>query len=257
MINTSASAKTVNLPITPSNKYILDGYSAIEEVLTLRARHNVLLSKDNEDVVVSQRPAMVYGPYSAGAVTRVVIGGYYWAKTSRFYYIGYNPGSGLYNLYSRELGTNTLTTTNIATVTMGSSTKKPGFAEWEYGGVFYLLVFTGNQGWYITTGDVATQIVDADFPADHIPTPVVMDGYVFLPKRNTNDIYNSDLGSVTSWTASAFISTEIDPGAIRALAKQKQHLIAFTDFGVEFFRNAGIPAPNSPLARVESYNSKD
>lgn len=31
------------------------------------------------------------------------------------------------------------------------------------------------------------------FPTPHVPTPVFLDGYIFLSKANTADIYNSDL----------------------------------------------------------------
>lgn len=248
---------TVNLPVVMGNKYITEDYSETSDVLALRARTNVLVYKEGEEVLLKPRPGFRYGPYAGDStVSRVIIGGYYWRKTARFYYVAYNPGAGTYALYSRELGTNTLTITTITTVTVGGTSTRPGWAEWQYGGTFYLLLMTGSQGWYINTSDVATQIVDADFPTPHVPTPVVMDGYIFLPKINTSDIYSSDLGSVSSWSASAFISCEIEAGSIRALAKQKQHIVAFTDQNIEFFRNGGIPAPNSPLTRVESYNQK-
>ncbi len=247
-----------SLPIVATNKYILDDYSAADSVLSLRTRTNVLIYKDGEDALVKQRPGFGYGPYAGNAtVSHVIVGGYYWKATSRFYYVAYVSSGAKYVLYSRELGTNTLTITTIQDpVTFSTGATKPGWAEWEYGGTSYLLLFTGNQGWYITTLDVATEITDADMPDPHVPTPVVMDGYVFLAKEGTNDIYNSDLGSVTAWTSTAFISTEIEPGDIKALAKQKQHIVAFTDKNIEFFRNAAIPAPNSPLARVEAYNQK-
>lgn len=247
------------LPFTYSDKFILGDQSTQTDLLTLRTKYNVVINKDEGDIkepVLRQRPGFFYIPYAGNStVSRVIIGGYYWNKTNRFYYIAYNPSGPSYALYSRELGTNSTSISTLTTVTVTDGVV-PGWAEWEYNGTNYLVVLTGTEGWYINTSDVATQITDVDFPTPHCATPIVLDGYLFVAKKNTNDIYNADLGTVTTWTSTAFISTEIEAGSIKALAKQNQHLVAFTDTNIEFFRDAGTPAPNSPLARVETYNRK-
>jgi len=73
---------------------------------------------------------------------------------------------------------------------------------------------------------------------------------VFVAKGGTRSIYNSAVGDQTSWAASTFINTEESAGLIVGLARHHKYLVALCEDHIEFFQDAAIPAPNSPLQRV-------
>lgn len=120
-------------------------------------------------------------------------------------------------------------------------------------GTRYLMVNNGTQLWYhdVTTS-TATQVTDADLPSPMSPHMVFLDGYLFVIKANTGDIYNSDLDNPLSWTAGNYVTTEINPDFAITLAKVKNYLVCFGTDGVEFFYDAANPT-GSPLGRNESY----
>jgi hypothetical protein len=112
--------------------------------------------------------------------------------------------------------------------------------------VFNILTFT------------LTEIVDVDHPntsanLTNSVGAVPLDGYWFictggpqfsLPPR----IYNSDLGSATSWVATNFIEINTEPGIAYGLAKHHNHIVVLGERSIEFFYDAGNPS-GSPLAR--------
>lgn len=103
-----------------------------------------------------------------------------------------------------------------------------------------------------------TELVDADHPntlanLTSSTGAVPLDGYWFIcsggpgfniPAR----IYNSDLGSFTSWTATGFIEVNTEHGIIYGIAKHHNHIVALCERSIEFFYDAGN-ATGSPLAR--------
>ena len=115
-----------------------------------------------------------------------------------------------------------------------------------------IILLDGINGYVIipSTGAV-TQITDVDFPTPHIPDPVSMDGYVFVAKATTADIYNSDLDDPFSWTPGNFITAEMYPDNIVALSKNNNYLYAVGTNSIEFFFDAGV-ATGSPLQRNDS-----
>lgn len=113
-----------------------------------------------------------------------------------------------------------------------------------------LIMVDGQEGYVFTSNAAGTKIVDADFPSPHVPFPVYLDGYLFLAKANTGDIYNSDLNNPASWTAGSFISAELYPDDVQALVKVKNYLLAIGTESGEFFYDAGN-SPGTPLARVD------
>jgi hypothetical protein len=113
-----------------------------------------------------------------------------------------------------------------------------------------LILVDGVEGYVFTTNAAGTKITDADFPSPHVPFPVFLDGYLFLAKAGTGDIYNSDLNSPASWTAGSFISSEIYPDDIQALVKINNYILAIGTHGSEYFYDAAN-ATGSPLARYD------
>lgn len=131
---------------------------------------------------------------------------------------------------------NTVYKDAVATgTTLATSTGHVGFTECTDGGVHALFFCDGTDGYVVDGAGVITQIVDADFPSPHIPTPVYIDGYVCLAAEGTADIYNCDLEAPASWTASNFITAEELPDGIVGLARQNNYIAAFGQYSTEFF----------------------
>lgn len=116
-----------------------------------------------------------------------------------------------------------------------------------------LVVFlTGTTGWVIDPfSNTLTQITDPDFPNPHVPQPVSMDGYLFVAKANTADIYNSDVDNPFAWDPSNFIAAEMYPDNIVAMTKNNNYIVAVGSGSIEYFYDVGNPT-GSPLARNDS-----
>lgn len=87
-----------------------------------------------------------------------------------------------------------------------------------------------------------------NFPTTTSSSVKTLNGYIFVCVGG--DIYNSDLDLPDSWNTSDFISTEIYPDDIVALAKYKNYLVAFGENTIEFFYDAANIS-GTPLARQE------
>ena len=114
-------------------------------------------------------------------------------------------------------------------------------------------VASSSQGWYSAGGGAGslTQITDAQFPSDVVGQPQEMGGYVFWMTRSGR-VYNSDLDSVTSYTAAAYFPCDsiTDDGV--GLARLGDQLFSFGNNSIEILVNAGNPAPGSPLKRIKT-----
>jgi len=142
-------------------------------------------------------------------------------------------------------------------ITLSSSSVGPvGWAEFLTStGQRKLILVDGLDGYVIsyTGGGVytAAKITDPDFPTPHLPFPVFLDGYLFLAKQDTNDIYNCNLDHPELWTAGDYISAEMYADHLVALAKNNNYLYALGTNSVEFFYDNANPT-GSPLARQAS-----
>lgn len=128
-------------------------------------------------------------------------------------------------------------------------------------GYYYEVTVAGTSSgiaptWPTTIGDT---IVDGtvtwvcrgrynNFPTTTSSSVKTLNGYIFVCVGG--DIYNSDLDLPDSWNPSDFISTEIYPDNIVALAKYKNYLVAFGTNTIEFFYDAANIS-GTPLARQE------
>lgn len=141
------------------------------------------------------------------------------------------------------------TLTNIGT--LATSTGAVGWTVHLTTGIDVALL-DGVNGYLINPNtNVFTQITDVNFPSPHVPDPVSMDGYLFVAKAGTADIYNSNLNVPTVWTPGDFITAEMYPDFIVALSKNNNYIYAVGTGSVEFFYDAGI-ATGSPLQRNDS-----
>lgn len=96
------------------------------------------------------------------------------------------------------------------------------------------------------TKEIVAKINDADFPTNCVGSFAELDGFIFVMTAD-GKVYNSDLNSVTSWTASGFISASISTDVGLGCIKHKNTIAAFGSDSIEFFQNTGNPA-GSPLS---------
>lgn len=126
-----------------------------------------------------------------------------------------------------------------------------GFADgFDGSGNSYCFVTSQTDAVTVDASGTLTTVSDGDYPDPAIPTPVFLDSYIFVAKGGTRSIYNSSPGDPTTWQASTFINTEDSAGKLVGLARHHRWLVALCEDHVEFFEDAGIPSPNSPLRRV-------
>lgn len=189
----------------------------------------------NTRVFVKSRPGLnaVYTTTSGKAR-----GIYYWVVSG----VGYAISVSGNKVYSNGTLLTTITT----------STGDVGFTEFVAStGTVKLVMVDGTKGYVFTSPTVApTEITDTDFPTPHCPFPVFLDGYLFLAKSGTQDIYNSDLDDPALWTAGNFISAEMYPDKVVSLTKNNNYIYAVGEGSVEYFYDAG--GTTTPLARHES-----
>jgi hypothetical protein len=143
--------------------------------------------------------------------------------------------------------------TNVDTLLTTSDTPV-GFTEFiDSTNTKKLVLVDGVEGYVYTSNAAGTKITDGDFPTPHLPYPIFLDGYLFLAKSATGDIYNSDLDNPANWTAGSFISSEMYPDDLQALVKVNNFLLAVGTQGCEYFYDAAN-ATASPLARYAEYS---
>lgn len=216
---------------TKDNEYINVFFEIIQNQVT-----------GEKDYLVIKRPGVIQLTASTG--TGDLRGFYYWEYDHSIYYA---VGSGLY-----KYDTSTAAITTINASYFSTSTGVVGFTEFLYiPGTSVLVITDGTTLSQIDQAGTVTTCVDADLPTPHQPYPVYLDGYLFLSKVNTGDMYNSDLNNPMTWTASNFITAEISPDTIVRIAKLSNYLVVFGVDSIEYFWDAGN-ATGSPLQRNDT-----
>ena len=193
-------------------------------------------TEQNKRITIKSRPGLV-SAYTVN--TGIARGIYYWVIAG----VGYVITVCADKVYTNGTLLSTITTT----------TGEVGFTEFVSStGVVTLVMLDGTKGYVFTSAIVApTMITDVDFPTPHIPQPVFLDGYLFVAKSATQDVYNSNLDDALLWTAGDYISAEMYPDKIVGLSKNNNYIYAIGANSVEFLYDAAT-ASGSPLARHES-----
>ena len=161
----------------------------------------------------------------------------------------YWPGSGkLYSVFGTKIYSNT---TDLG-VTLATSTGKVWFTETEPTSAARLLIASdGKDNYNITTGDTITQIDegdDAQYPQDNLGCILFFDSYLVQGQAD-GEVWNTEADSATSWISTALVTGEQYGDGLVAIAKQKDQVLAFGNFSLEFFfdnANSG-----SPLQRID------
>lgn len=158
---------------------------------------------------------------------------------------GGSSTSGLYAGQKLTAGANIVAGTRVLSVNSGAFSAVLDTAT--TGGAFNDLAVTKEP---------IAKITDADFvtTGTNISSFTEMDGYVFYVTED-GYLYNSDLNSVTSYSASNKIAVNMSPDMPIAIGRMKNLIVAFGNASTEFFYNAGNPS-GSPLSRAEQYYNR-
>lgn len=209
---------------------------------------NVIAVKSGNETPYGETRLPIRASAVAALSTGIVRGAYVWEKTTgTVYYFVVTTDGTTSKVYSSTNGT-----TWSAINTLGTNASTPvRFTEFiDDVNTKKLIMVDGIEGYVFTNNSAGTKITDTDFPSPHVPFPVFLDGYLFLAKAGTGDVYNSDLNDPTSWTAGSFLSSELYPDDIQALLKMSTYILAVGTQGSEFFYDAAN-ATGSPLARYD------
>lgn len=146
--------------------------------------------------------------------------------------------------------------TNAASATLaaffGTTSGDVGFCDYLYdNGTAVVIATDGTSLIAIDSANGFSGSADPDLPTPHVPSPVFLDGYLFLLKANTADLYNSNLNNPLAWTAGDFINAEIDADVAKAIAKLNNYIVVFGTKTIEYFWDAAN-ATGSPLQRNDT-----
>lgn len=149
---------------------------------------------------------------------------------------------------------NTAVSTALTNV-FATSSGTVGFCEFLYDtGDVKIVATDGTATSGIVTIDSSNTVVtgtDVDLPT-HVPTPVFIDGYVFLIESATGKIFNSENNNPLSWTTTAYIVPEQEADLTVNIAKLNNYLVAFGNDSIEYYWDAANAAPDSPMQRNDA-----
>lgn len=169
---------------------------------------------------------------------------YFWEDQAKlFVALGNNVA-----VYSMPAGTLLTTLANVYPTT---SSGDVGFTEFLYDTGDVKIVTT--DGTTLSTIDSTNTVVagaDPDMPV-HLPNIVFLDGYLFIVKASSADLYNSNLNNPLLYTVGDFISSEIIPDKVTYVAKLNNYILLFGNDSIEYFWDAAN-ASGSPLQRNDT-----
>lgn len=171
-----------------------------------------------------------------------VRGMYYWADQQKLIY-----AAGT-NVYVHSFVSST--TTALSSF-FGTSSGDVGFCEFLYDDTSVVIIAT--DGTTLKSIDITNTIVtcaDGDLPT-HQPYPIFLNGYLFVVKASSADIYNSNLNDPMSWTPGDFLSGEMEGDLVKRPAKLNNYIILFGTNTIEYFWDVGN-ASGSPLQRNDT-----
>lgn len=91
------------------------------------------------------------------------------------------------------------------------------------------------------TKEPLAKITNANFPSTITGEVVFLDGYFFVMDETNKRIYNSDLNSISSWSASSYITMTSAADGVLGVARHRNKIVGFGKTSIEFFSNAGNP----------------
>jgi len=174
----------------------------------------------------------------------VTRGCYYWEDQSKLY-VAQSDDVLVYNMPAGTLAT------TLNTVFPTTTTGDVGFTEFLYEtGEIKLVVTDGTTLSTIDSANTVVASADPDLPA-HVPQPVFLDGYLFIVKTNTADLYNSDLNDPLAYTSGDFISSELLADKVTNIIRLNNYILLFGTDSIEYFWDAANET-GSPLQRNDT-----
>jgi len=126
------------------------------------------------------------------------------------------------------------------------------FTEFYYDDGSTKVVLTdGDRLMTIDSANTVVVSADPDLPTPFKPSLLFLDGYLFLIKDGTSDIYNSNLNDPLAFTPGDFITAEMIPDTLLRLCRLSNYLVAMGSSSIEYFFDAGN-ASGSPLQRNDT-----
>lgn len=168
---------------------------------------------------------------------------FFWESQNQLF-VAINNTIRIYNVTTGVL----ITTLSAA---FSTTTGEVGFCEFLYDTGTVKVVATDGTT-LMTIDSAGTKVVsaDVDMPV-HLPYPVFLDGYLFIIKVNTADLYNSNLNDPLAYTAGDFITAEMIPDQAIWLSRLNNYLVVAGSQSIEYFWDAAI-ASGSPLQRNDT-----
>jgi len=110
---------------------------------------------------------------------------------------------------------------------------------------------TATSAGVTLTKEPIAKILDADYPGNAgevvVGTFASIDGYLVCATYSGR-IYNSDLNSVTAWSANSYVSAQERPDPLLGVIRLRDHIVALGTSSIEFFGNDGNTT-GSPFGR--------
>lgn len=126
-----------------------------------------------------------------------------------------------------------------------------GFTDFLYSTGVVKVIFTdGSQIGEIDGTTLTINLFTSPNLFQHVPDPVYLDGYLFLLKSGSQDVYNSDLDDPSAWN-NEYISAEMSPDYATSIAKIANYIVVFGSDSIEFLYNAQNSG-GSPLGRNDT-----
>lgn len=206
----------------------------------------VTMENQKRTVSLKKRPGLDNTAYDLTKVsaTDSVRGNYNDVVQNGFYWVVLNK---VYKLKPD------VSATPVLVATINTSTGYVGFTSYlKSTGTRYVIFSDGTDLWiddYVAVS--CTRVVDPDMPTPHQPYPIYQDGYVYIIKTNTADLYNSDVDDPFAWTAGNFISCELNSDLSLRPLKAKNYVVVLGYRSLEYFYDAANIS-GSPLSRNDS-----
>lgn len=196
---------------------------------------------ENDHYVISRAGTTIYPSATSSANVR----GIYYLKTLDFLYVAVDTTVFVYQ------GATGVQLAAIAPgFAMGMS--EVGFTEFGYDtGIVQVVVTDGTVLGVIDGVHTFTRSIAGAMPVPHLPCPVFLDGFLFLCKTNTANIYNSNLNDPLNYTAGSYTTAETFPDNILKITRLNNYILAFGTSSLEYFYDAATPT-GSPLLRYDA-----
>lgn len=219
------------------------GSSAVTDVYYLNCFPELVKNKttQEQDKKIRKRSGSQSSLVLPATVTR---GGYFWEDQNRIF-IANGHNVTVYNASTLAI------VTTLVNIFPATTTGDVGFTEFLYDtGIVKLVVTDGTTLSTIDSANVVVAGSDPDMPI-HIPQPIYLDGYLFILKASSADLYNSDLNDPLLYTAGNFISSEMFPDRVTAVVKQNNYILVFGSDSIEYYWDAANPS-GTPLQRNDT-----